>query len=227
MVRTAPPFPRGRSPWEACCLVQLGRHVLGVNDAIGPAGTAWLRLTIGTWLSWPSPGHPCVRCSALTFPSSWASASPPVCRPSPSLPPSSGYLSARPWRSSSSGRFTVAAVRSHSRRALAWPVLAFVGVVLLTEPWHGQINAAGLAFATLAGVGWGCLHAAHPASRRPLLRPQWPLHDGPRGRCHRRSRRHPASGRTPHRPCRHRYRGTGAAASPSCLTPWSCSLCVA
>jgi inner membrane transporter RhtA len=52
------------------------------------------------------------------------------------------------------GPLTVAAVRSQSRRALAWPALALVGVVLLTEPWHGGINAAGLGFAGLAAIGW-------------------------------------------------------------------------
>lgn len=52
------------------------------------------------------------------------------------------------------GPLTVAAVRSHNRRALAWPALALVGVVLLTEPWHGEINLAGVAFAGMAAVGW-------------------------------------------------------------------------
>lgn len=52
------------------------------------------------------------------------------------------------------GPLTVASIRSHTRRALTWPVLALVGVLLLTEPWHGEIDAAGLAFAALAGVGW-------------------------------------------------------------------------
>lgn len=53
------------------------------------------------------------------------------------------------------GPLTVAAVRSHSRRALIWPLLALVGVLLLTEPWHGPVNAAGIAFAAASAVGWG------------------------------------------------------------------------
>lgn len=52
------------------------------------------------------------------------------------------------------GPLTVAAVRTHSRRALAWPALALVGVLLLTEPWHGHPNPAGLGFAGLAALGW-------------------------------------------------------------------------
>lgn len=53
------------------------------------------------------------------------------------------------------GPLTVAAVRSHNRRALAWPALALAGVVLLTEPWHGQIDLLGVMFAAIAAVGWG------------------------------------------------------------------------
>ena len=52
------------------------------------------------------------------------------------------------------GPLTVAAVRSHSRRALLWPGLALVGVVGLTEPWHGTIDLVGLGFAVLGAIGW-------------------------------------------------------------------------
>jgi inner membrane transporter RhtA len=53
------------------------------------------------------------------------------------------------------GPLTVAAVRSGTRRALLWPALALVGVVLLTEPWQGSVNASGVGFAALGAVGWG------------------------------------------------------------------------
>jgi inner membrane transporter RhtA len=52
------------------------------------------------------------------------------------------------------GPLTVAALRSHNKRALAWPALALLGVVLLTEPWQGDINAVGIGFAALAAIGW-------------------------------------------------------------------------
>lgn len=52
------------------------------------------------------------------------------------------------------GPLGVAALRSHNRRALVWPALALTGVLLLTEPWHGEINLAGVAFAAGAAVGW-------------------------------------------------------------------------
>lgn len=53
------------------------------------------------------------------------------------------------------GPLTVAAVMSRRRRALVWPALAFVGVVLLTEPWNGATDALGILFAVLAGACWG------------------------------------------------------------------------
>jgi len=52
------------------------------------------------------------------------------------------------------GPLTVAAVRSSSARALTWPALALLGVVLLTEPWQENMNVAGLGFAALAAIGW-------------------------------------------------------------------------
>jgi len=53
------------------------------------------------------------------------------------------------------GPLTVASVLSHTRMALAWPALALVGVLLLTRPWQGDLAAGGIALAALAGVGWG------------------------------------------------------------------------
>ncbi|MCU1572727.1 MAG: putative integral rane protein superfamily [Micrococcaceae bacterium] len=53
------------------------------------------------------------------------------------------------------GPLSVAALRSPDRRMLAWPALALAGVVLLAEPWHGQVNIAGIGFAVLSGAGWG------------------------------------------------------------------------
>lgn len=53
------------------------------------------------------------------------------------------------------GPLTVAGLMSAHRRALVWPLLAFVGVVLLTEPWRGVIDLVGVGFALAAGVCWG------------------------------------------------------------------------
>lgn len=53
------------------------------------------------------------------------------------------------------GPLTVAGLMSKNRKALVWPLLAFVGVLLLTEPWHGDIDLAGVGFALAAGACWG------------------------------------------------------------------------
>lgn len=53
------------------------------------------------------------------------------------------------------GPLTVAGVMSKQRKALIWPALAFAGVVLLTEPWHGDIDLGGVGFALAAGACWG------------------------------------------------------------------------
>ncbi len=37
----------------------------------------------------------------------------------------------------------------------AWPLLAGIGVLLLTEPWQGALDPAGVAFALAAAVAWG------------------------------------------------------------------------
>jgi inner membrane transporter RhtA len=51
------------------------------------------------------------------------------------------------------GPLGVAVARGRGGRKL-WPVLAAVGVLLLTEPWHGRIDAVGVAFALVAAACW-------------------------------------------------------------------------
>lgn len=43
------------------------------------------------------------------------------------------------------GPLTVATVRSHTARALIWPGIALLGIVLLTQPWQSGFNPAGSA----------------------------------------------------------------------------------
>ena len=153
------PSPVAVPPWalalSAMLSVQLGSALsVPIIDTVGPAGTAWLRLSIG----------------ALIF---LALARPPLrAVRRPDVPALLGlgvttglvtiaFLAAIeriPLGTAVAveflGPLTVAAVRSHSRRALAWPALALSGVVLLTQPWHGAADPAGLGFAGLAAVGW-------------------------------------------------------------------------
>jgi inner membrane transporter RhtA len=135
--------------------VQLG-SALSVHliSAVGPAGTAWLRLSMG----------------ALIF---LALARPPLRAIRPRDVPAllglgvtTGLMTVAflaaiariPLGTAVAieflGPLTVAAARSHSKRALAWPAMAAVGVVMLTQPWQGGINPAGMGFAVLSGIGW-------------------------------------------------------------------------
>lgn len=146
-------------PWGlavgAMLSVQLG-SALSVNlfPTVGAGGTAWLRLTMGAvvFLAIARPPLRDVRRSDV----------PPVL----GLGLAMGLMAlaflaaiARiPLGTAVAieflGPLTVAAVRSHNRRALAWPAIALLGVALLTQPWHGDVSPAGLGLAGLAAFGW-------------------------------------------------------------------------
>jgi inner membrane transporter RhtA len=134
--------------------VQLGVAAsVGLFDRIGPGGTAWLRL------AWAAV--------VLLV----------IVRPRPSSFSRSGFLtclalgvvtacmtivfmlavSRLPLGTASAleflGPLTVAVTRGRAGRRL-WPVLAAAGVVLLTEPWHGGTDPAGIGFALASAVCW-------------------------------------------------------------------------
>ena len=136
--------------------VQLGAAIsVGLFDEIGVAGTAWLRLTLGA-LGFILIARP--RYWRWT----WRELRAPVLLGVVSGVMTLCFLAAidlLPLGTAVAieflGPLSVAAIHSHSRRALAWPALALVGVVLLTEPWQGTPSLLGITFAALAGVGWG------------------------------------------------------------------------
>lgn len=146
-------------PWSlavtAMLSVQLG-SALSVHliASIGPAGTAWLRLSLGA-LAFIAVARPPLR--------SLRRRDLPVLL---GLGVTTGlqtiaFLAAIeriPLGTSVAveflGPLSVAAVRSHNRRALTWPTLAAAGVLLLTQPWHGHLQLAGLGFAALGALGW-------------------------------------------------------------------------
>jgi inner membrane transporter RhtA len=147
-------------PWglavTAILSVQLG-SALSVNmiDTVGPAGTAWLRLSMGA-----------VILLAISRPPLRSIRRPDVL-PLLGLGITTGVMTVGflaavehiPLGTAVAieflGPLTVAAIRSHNRTALAWPALALVGVVLLTQPWQGDFNPTGVAWASLAALGWG------------------------------------------------------------------------
>lgn len=146
-------------PWTlavgAMLSVQLGSALsVDLIDTVGAAGTAWLRLTAGAlvFLAIARPPLRSVRRADLPalLGLGVTSGLVTIC-----------FLAALdriPLGTAVAveflGPLTVAAVRSHSNRALAWPGLALVGVLGLTEPWHGAVDLGGVGFAALAAVGW-------------------------------------------------------------------------
>jgi len=54
------------------------------------------------------------------------------------------------------GPLGVAVARARGRRLLLWPALAGAGVLLLTQPWQGGANLAGIACALGAAGCWAC-----------------------------------------------------------------------
>ena len=150
----------GPPPWmlavAAMLSVQLGAALsVDMIATVGPAGTAWLRLTAGA-LIFVSLARPPLRdIRREDLPALLG------------LGVASGMMGVLFMAAIERiplgtcvaieflGPLTVAALRSHTKRALVWPVLALVGVVMLTEPWNGSIDPVGVGFAAAAAVGWG------------------------------------------------------------------------
>ena len=146
-------------PWglavAAMFSVQLG-SALSVHliSTAGPAGTAWLRLSMGAliFLALARPPLHAIRRNDL--PALIALGVTTGLQTIAFLAAIQRIPLGTAVAVEFLGPMTVAAVRGNSTRALAWPALALLGVVLLTEPWHCGINPAGLGLAGLAAIGW-------------------------------------------------------------------------
>jgi inner membrane transporter RhtA len=136
--------------------VQLGTAMsLPMIKEVGPAGTAWLRLTAGAIIfiiiarprlnairkkDWPFIIALGVNTGLVTI----------------------GFLAAVqriPLGTAVAieflGPLTVATFKSRTRKAMIWPVIAFIGVLMMTRPWLGEVNGLGILFAAAAAFGWG------------------------------------------------------------------------
>ena len=132
--------------------VQLGSALsLPLIAEVGAAGTAWLRLTAGALIFIAIARPPLRQVAGRDIPALLA------------LGVTTGLMTIMflaainriPLGTSVAieflGPLTVAAARSHTRRALLWPSIALVGVLLLTQPWQGNMNLAGIGFAASRG----------------------------------------------------------------------------
>lgn len=140
----------------AMLAVQLSNALsVSVIEQIGAAGTAWLRMCFGALFLWliARPALRSLRRSELPaliglgivtgFMTTFFLAA--VERIPLGTAVAIEFL----------GPLTVAGLMSKQRKALIWPALALIGVVLLTEPWHGRIDLPGVGFALAAGICWG------------------------------------------------------------------------
>lgn len=149
-------MPVGLLPVASMLLVQLGVAAsTPMFDVLGPSGTGWLRL--------------CWAAVILLI----------VVRPrvrdiAPASLAAAGVLGAMtatmtilfmlavdriPLGTASAleflGPLTVAVVRGRGWTRLLWPPLAALGVVALTEPWAGEVDVLGIAYALGAACMWG------------------------------------------------------------------------
>lgn len=147
-------------PWvlavTAMLSVQLGSALsVHVIAAVGPAGTAWLRLSMGAliFLVLAPPPLRSIRRSDVPALLGLGVATGLM---------AIAFLAAIqriPLGTAVAieflGPLTVAALRRSTGGALAWPGVALVGVVLLSQPWNGAADFAGVGFAAIAAAGWG------------------------------------------------------------------------
>lgn len=128
---------------------------ISLFPAVGPAGTAWLRLSLGAviLLLLVRPRLSLIRQDNIVGLLSLGAATGVM---------TSAFLSALdriPLGTTVAieflGPLTVAALSGKNIRAALWPLLALVGVVLLTRPWTGAVDLIGVAFALLAATCWG------------------------------------------------------------------------
>lgn len=147
-------------PWAWAMLamlsIQMGSALaITLFPAVGPAGTAWLRLSLGAvililivrprWRSIRRKHVPAILGLGLgtgVMTTSFLTAL-------QSLP--LGTTVAIEFL----GPLAVAAITGRTLKAAVWPVVALLGVVLMTEPWSGTFDVVGIGFALLAAVGWG------------------------------------------------------------------------
>jgi inner membrane transporter RhtA len=153
------PSPARVPPWllavAAMSTVQLGSALsLGLINSVGPAGTAWLRLSIGALIFLMVARPPLRSVRRRDVPALLGLGVTTGLQTIAFLAAIDRIQLGTCVAIEFLGPLTVAAARSHSRRALAWPALALAGVLLLTEPWHGNFNPAGIGLAALSGVGW-------------------------------------------------------------------------
>lgn len=146
-------------PWAltvaAMFSIQLGSALsTGLMPALGPIGTAWLRLSMGALILLLLARPPLRSLRLRDIPAVLG------------LGVATGVMSVTflaamerlPLGTAVAieflGPLSVAALRGRGARSLVLPVTALTGVILLTEPWAGEVDLIGVGFAAMGAVGW-------------------------------------------------------------------------
>jgi len=126
---------------------------VGLIEQVGAAGTAWLRLSAGALLFLVIVRPPLRSLRRRDVPAVLALGVTTAVMTLAFL----GAIERIPLGTAVAieflGPLTVAAIGSRARAAI-WPLLALIGVMLITEPWHGSVNLSGVGLAALAGASW-------------------------------------------------------------------------
>jgi len=134
--------------------VQLGIAAsVGLFDEVGPEGAACLRLAFGGLVLLaivrPRPGAFSRGSLAAAIALGAVTAAVTMCFMAAVDRIPMGTASALEFL----GPLGVAILRGRGSTK-AWPAVAAIGVLLLTEPWHGALDPAGVGFALAAAVAW-------------------------------------------------------------------------
>jgi inner membrane transporter RhtA len=138
-------------------LVQVGLAVsVGLSDELGAEGVAWLRLSMAGVVLFALVRPWRARISRSAFATSVALG---VCTAAVTMLFMASIVRL-PLGTASAleflGPLGVAIVRGRGAARL-WAFSAAAGVLALTEPWHGRLDAVGVMYALAAALGWAGL----------------------------------------------------------------------
>jgi inner membrane transporter RhtA len=151
---TRAPIPPWTLAVTAMLAVQLSAALsVGLIEQLGPAGTAWLRLSMGAILFLAVTRPPLRSLRRRDLPALLGLGTATAIMTLAFLAAIERIPLGTAVAVEFLGPLTVAALRSNAR-ALVWPIAALAGVILLTEPWHGTVDVAGVGLAAIAACGW-------------------------------------------------------------------------
>jgi inner membrane transporter RhtA len=145
--------------WSLAVSAMLAWHVgsaisVGLIPAVGSAGIAWLRLSIGAVILLaiyrPNPRgmSRSQLVAAVALGATTGAMTLTFLAAAQRLPFGTtvalGFM----------GPLTLGVLGSRSVRDLVWPILAILGVLALTEPWAGSADALGVVLGIASGICW-------------------------------------------------------------------------